>query len=39
MKSRCGFYSKLGGVAEELGGGGGSSPPPVDETLILKSIE
>ena len=39
IKSRCGFYSKLGyceGVVEEYGGKlelGGKLPPPVDETL------
>ena len=40
MKSRCGFYSKLGyceGVVEEFGGEvgelGGKLSPPVDETL------
>ena len=42
IKSRCSFYSKFEGVAEEFGGevgelGGKASPPPappVDETLL-----
>ena len=47
MKSRCGFYSKLGyceGVVEEFGGDAGGlggklppcPPPPVDETLTCQ---